>query len=131
MAGSPKKRARKKARTLEETAAEPATLCPPAADSSTQAAPPALLLPALYGEVLPPEPDVTRTAEKRAMRKVAQKHAERALEILAAAMEHTDPRISVPAANAILDRAHGKPTPELGDGDTGLLVSIIRFGEGV
>src|SRR4051812_16618811 len=118
MAGSPKKRAREKARRLEETAAQaPATLCPPAA-GNTPAAPPATTLPVLHGEVIPPAAsastaDPTRTALKRAMRAAAQQHAEKALEVLARAMESPDLRVAASAANDILDRAYGKPTPEL------------------
>lgn len=128
MAGSPKKRAREKARELEELAAkEPATLCPPAAGIVPQAAPPACK--PLDGEVLPPEVEPTRTALKRAMRTKAQEHAEAALAILAKALESPDERIRVNAANDILDRAYGKPTPELDADGGGLLVSILRFTE--
>lgn len=126
MAGSPKKRAREKARRLEETAGrEPATLSPPAA-GSPPAAPPAT---PLDGEILPPEPEPTRTALKRAMRQSAQKHADAALEVLAQALKSPDERVRVNAANDILDRAYGKPTPELDADSGGLLVTLLKFGE--
>lgn len=147
MPGNPKKRARKKARELAEAesrshspvdAAEPParTEEPARADGATQSAPPAPALPApLTGEVLPPEPaaddaEPTRTALRRAMRRKAQEYAERALEVLSAAMESKDERISVTAANAILDRAHGKPTPDIEVGEGGLQVVILKFGDG-
>jgi hypothetical protein len=129
MAGSPKKRAREKARRLEETAKDPATLRSPAAGGN-----PVATLPApLTGEILPPEKDAepTRTALKRAMRQSAQKYAEAALTVLAEALKSPDQRIRVGAANDILDRAYGKPTPELDADSGGLLVTIMKFGEGV
>lgn len=151
MAGSPIKRARKKARTLAE--ADGAALAP------AESVPGVVLLPApflaqperlgpadekargesggspgnksLEGEILPPEPagDPTRTALKRAMRAKAQEYADEALERLAKAMRNPDDRIAVPAANAIMDRAHGKPTGEIEVGEGGLQVVILRFGD--
>lgn len=159
MAGSPKKRARREAaRKLAEAAsAEPgnlsATAIAPAgsadavathpagapttpeapqhaADSDPRDTSPVPTLPApVSGEVLPPERDVTNTALKRAMRRKAGEYAERAVEVLATAMESPDPRIAVPAAREILDRSIGKPTPEIEIGEGGLSVTIIRFGD--
>lgn len=67
--------------------------------------------------------------QRRAMRRKAEAFVDKALEVLAAALDSKDERIRVNAANDILDRAHGKPTPEIDTGDGGLSVVILRFGE--
>jgi hypothetical protein len=105
-----------------------------AAERDLMDASPVRQLPApLNGEILPPAPlgdvDPTRTAMKRAMRRAAQEFAEEALQRLAQAMRNLDDRIAVPAANAILDRAHGKPTSEIEVEAGGLSVVILKFGD--
>lgn len=158
MAGSPKKRARKKARELAlaqgpgslpqpETAAPAGTEAPaPCADGANACASPSPGLPALvedaeFTETAAPtivpeaapliaEPvEPTKTMQRRAMRRKAEAFVDKALEVLAAALDSKDERVRVNAANDILDRAHGKPTPEIDTGDGGLSVVILRFGE--
>lgn len=125
MAGSPIKRARKKARLAAEASAElpPVAACP---------APP--LPQPISGEILPPAliedaADPTRTQLKRAMRRRAEELADEAMERLAQAMRNPDDRIGAPAAREILDRAVGKPTQELEVGAGGVAVTIVRFGD--
>lgn len=166
MAGSPKKRARKKARELAlaqgpgslpqpETAAPAGTEAPaPCADGANACASPSPGLPALvedaeFTEIRAAAPAIerphlengaaaplvaelvepTRTMQRRAMRRKAEAFVDKALEVLAAALDSKDERVRVNAANDILDRAHGKPTPEIDTGDGGLSVVILRFGE--
>ena len=181
MAGSPKKRARKKARELAvatgagalpqpepsaparlgpaddkamgepggspalDTPAAPFVASPPPASAGgtrspevetvagrdPRDAPPATLPAALLTpEVLPPA-DPTRTTLKRAMRRKAEQYADEALERLAAAMRNPDDRVGAPAAEKILDRAYGRPTPEIDADGAGLSVVILKFGDTV
>lgn len=85
---------------------------------------------AVAPEVLPPvQAEPTRTTLKRAMRRQAEEFAEEAVKRLVKAMRNDDDRIGAPAAEKILDRAYGKPTPEIDAGDGGLSVVILRFGD--
>jgi hypothetical protein len=80
-------------------------------------------------EVLPPlakDEDVTRTAFRRAMRKVAQQHAAKAIEVLAKNMESLNPEIAGKAANDVL-KWSGLDKIELEAGAEGLHIAIIRF----
>lgn len=89
--------------------------------------------PAIVPEVLPPGavPEPTRTAARRAMRRKAEQYADEAIEVLAQALKSKDERVRVNAANDILDRAHGKPTPEIDAGDGSMQIVILRFGDQV
>lgn len=145
MAGSPKKRARREARKLAGSKSEAGALpltedalpalpaAQASADSVPRNAPPAPALPAPIPEVLPPAPpgdaEPTNTALKRAIRRKAAQYADEAVERLAAAMRNADDRIGAPAAEKLLDRVIGRPTPEIEVGEGGLQVVIIKFGD--
>lgn len=99
------------------------------------ASPPGAALPALLPphrpqqEVLPPlvkDDDVTRTAFRRAMRKVAQQHAEKAIAVLAKNMDSQNPEIAGKAANDVL-KWSGLDKLELEGGAEALSIAIIRF----
>ena len=63
------------------------------------------------------------------MRKLAQKHGRAALERLVELMKSENERVAVVAAQAILDRAYGKPPQSLQlDGELGVrgTLTIIR-----
>lgn len=135
MAGSPKKRAKREAERLikaAETAQQNAD--GKTGDNGT----PLPFLPAVrpqdldvkHGEILPPVSDeqVTRTAFKRAMRKKAAEHAERAIEVLAKNLESEDEKIRGQAANDIL-KWTGVDKIEGEIGGDGQQVVILRFGD--
>jgi hypothetical protein len=143
MAGSPKKRARREAKreaaakavekesaaalVLSDRSIHPAVAPAGHVDGSAGTLPP--LAHIIQGEILPPvrDEDVTRTAMKRAMRRKAAEHAERALEVLANNLESADPEIAAKAANDILKHA-GLTEPEKGD-PGGLIVQILKMAQ--
>lgn len=120
MAGSPKKREREKAARLQ------------AAEQNQEMAgnkPVPALVP--HQDVLAPikAPDITRTAEKRAMRAAAQQYAQDAMLVLKNALESPDERLRVTAANDILAWGFGKPAQEIEAGDGAHTITILRFAE--
>lgn len=138
MAGSPKKRARREAERLrrealdktQSTQAQPVEVGP-----TPKGYPGALPAPvALKGEVLPPlpkgdDPDFTRTALKRAMRKRAQEYSEKAIAALAAALEGGDLKTKLQAANDLLAWGFGKPATEIEAGEGGIAITILRLAD--
>lgn len=52
-------------------------------------------------------------ASRLDVRALARQHGSAAFEKLVAFMDHADPRVAVRACEAVLDRAYGKPGPEL------------------
>lgn len=134
LAGSPKKRAKREAERLRK-AAEAAQQNASTTETPTGALP---SLPAVrpqdrdvkHGEILPPVSDeqVTRTAFKRAMRKKAAEHAERAIAVLALNLESEDEKIRGQAANDIL-KWTGVDKIEGEIGGEGQQVVILRFGD--
>lgn len=68
-----------------------------------------------------------------AIRKLAQKSARKALLRLVALMEHENGRIACMAAQAVLDRAYGRPaqavTGEGGEGPVHTVVTVRWIGE--
>lgn len=121
MAGSPRKREREKAARLL------------AAEQKQETTGPTLpaLAPVPYQDVLAPikAVDVTRTAEKRAMRAQAQVHAKDAMTVLHAALSSADERLRVQAANDILAWGFGKPAQEIEAGAGAQTITILRFGD--
>jgi hypothetical protein len=61
------------------------------------------------------------------VRALARQHGPEALQKLVAFMDHEDPRVAVRACEAILDRAYGRPAPEVVAAFTGPV--LIRWHE--
>lgn len=110
---------------------------PTAAQDRNDKAAPSTALSAptpLKGEVLPPlpkgdDPDFTRTALKRAMRKRAQEFSEKAIEVLSKALESLDPKVRLQAANDLLAWGFGKPATEIEAGEGGIAITILRLAD--
>ena len=138
MAGSPKKRARREAERLRQAElksgpAQPAVVSDGLPNNGAAAR--ALPAPiALKGEVLPPlpkgdDPDFTRTALKRAMRKRAQDFSEKAILRLSEALDSNDPKTRLQAANDLLAWGFGKPATEIEAGEGGIAITILRLAD--
>lgn len=75
-----------------------------------------------------------RPKENAEVKRLAREHGPRAIERLAELMNGDDPRVSVSAAQALLDRGYGKPVQPLsGDDDmpplkVTALVELVRPG---
>jgi hypothetical protein len=133
MAGSPKKRARREAERMRRAAAhaEAQPSQPVADQGGVVSGSPISSLPApLRGEILPPikDEEVTRTAFRRAMRKKAQEHAEKAVGVLARNLDSGDPEIASKAANDIL-KWSGLDKLDLEGGGEALAIAIMRFSD--
>lgn len=64
------------------------------------------------------------------MRKLAQKYGVEAIEALATALRSNDPKISIMAANALLDRGYGKPAQTIaGDPENPLQHNVAAVDE--
>jgi hypothetical protein len=70
-----------------------------------------------------------RPKENQEVKRLAREHTKEAIDRLVFWMQSNDPRASVPAANALLDRAWGKaPRAYTGDGGEGpMIVEILNF----
>lgn len=137
MAGSPKKRARREAERLRQAELKSGPAQPAASQDGVDKAAPLATLPApitLKGEVLPPlpkgdDPDFTRTALKRAMRKRAQEFSEKAIQRLSEALDSSDPKTRLQAANDLLAWGFGKPATEIEAGEGGIAITILRLAD--
>lgn len=71
-----------------------------------------------------------RPKEDAQVKALAKKHTKAAIERLVFWMQSDNPKASVSAAMALLDRAHGKPAQMLlGDSESPLVVKILRLSD--
>ena len=68
-----------------------------------------------------------RPKEDNEIKKLAKEHSREALERLVYWMTSEDPKASVPACNAILDRGYGKPAQAITGPDGEKLIEAIQI----